>query len=333
ISSLLAVLQLALFTAVTVNVLFLPKAVTSIVELIYPRWKALLDAETWSDATFSVLSGLAVGVGQLQTMASYNIFDTHSLQWAFLLLPLAMTVSNLLGCALVFGAGGYLAGRLGCCFQDFETYAYVFPFVIFPEVLKTMSWPRLWTGIFFSALFIMSVDSMIFNVCTVMACAEDLFPQVRANNNINKLLEDHTIHGVMNQFIPLVEIVFVIYIYGLRRFSFDVQFMLGRRPSYYMKICWTIICPIAMTAACVHRLTTYVPPVYMNSPIPSQYKALAWVVGGAGLLQIPMGIFSCILENIRAHPLGRPLAEESGLVLKTAIHQSTPIQEMPFMEE
>ncbi|KAL3256466.1 hypothetical protein MRX96_017190 [Rhipicephalus microplus] len=37
----------------------------------------------------------------------------------------------------------------------------------------------------------------------------------------------------------------------------------------------------------------------MNSPIPRQYKALAWVVGGAGLLQIPMGIFSCIVENIR----------------------------------
>nr|XP_037272749.1 sodium- and chloride-dependent glycine transporter 2-like [Rhipicephalus microplus] len=157
---------------------------------------------------------------------------------------------------------------------DIEVSPYVFPFVIFPEVLKTMSWPRLWTGIFFSALFIMSIDSMIFNVCTVIACAEDLFPQVRANNNINKvaffvciamfvsgfptvtqggtyivkLLEDHTIHAVMNQFIPLVEIVFVVYIYGLRRFSFDMQFMLGRGPSYYMKICWTVICPMAMVA-------------------------------------------------------------------------------------
>ncbi|KAH7976574.1 hypothetical protein HPB52_016386 [Rhipicephalus sanguineus] len=37
--------KLALFVAVTVCVLFLPHARTSIVELIYPRWKALLDVE------------------------------------------------------------------------------------------------------------------------------------------------------------------------------------------------------------------------------------------------------------------------------------------------
>ncbi|XP_037555219.1 sodium- and chloride-dependent glycine transporter 2 [Dermacentor silvarum] len=312
ISPILAVLQLGLFGAVTANALFLPDAKAAIIELIYPRWKALLDLKTWSDATFSVLTGLAIGVGQLQTLASYNVFDTYSLQWAFLILPLVMTMSNLMGCALVFGVGGSLARHLGSCFQDFETYQlyktspasnmrskqitlpsgsmgarldtskklmapdipqpaqttskpddrmpegekvnhvlkgiaddtinplvyknftciddiieFVFPFIIFPEVVKSMSMPRLWSGIFFSALFLMSVDSMIFNLCTVIACAEDLFPRVRANNNINKvaffacigmfvsgfptvtqggtyivkLLEDHTIHGVMSQFI------------------------------------------------------------------------------------------------------------------------------------
>ncbi|XP_065284725.1 sodium- and chloride-dependent glycine transporter 2-like isoform X2 [Dermacentor albipictus] len=317
--------KLGLFGAVTANALFLPHAKTAIVELIYPRWKALLDIKTWSDATFSVLTGLAIGLGQLQTLASYNVFDTYSLQWAFLMLPLVMTLSNLLGCALVFGAGGYLARHLGCCFQDFETYPFVFPFVIFPEVVKSMSLPRLWSGIFFCALFLVSVDAMIFNVCTVIACAEDLFPHVRSNNNINKvaffacigmfvsgfptvtqggsyivkLLEDHTIHAVISEFIPLIEIVFVMYLYGLRRFAFDVQFMLGRQPSYYMQTCWIIFCPLMMAMACVHRVATYTPPVFMKAHVPSQYKALAWVVGGSGLLQIPLGIFTCVVENFR----------------------------------
>ncbi|XP_075526547.1 sodium- and chloride-dependent glycine transporter 2-like [Dermacentor variabilis] len=274
ISPILALLQLGLFSAVTVKALFLPHAKTAIVELIYPRWKALLD----------IKPGVIVSVRKPdQTSIDDSVVATRTAAdggtRAFLMLPLVMTLSNLLGCALVFGAGGFLARHLGCCFQDFGTYPFVFPFVIFPEVVKSMYLPRLWSGIFFCALFLVSVDAMIFNVCTVIACAEDLFPLVRANNNINKvaffacigmfvsgfptvtqggsyivkLLEDHTIHAVMSEFIPLIEILFVMYLYGLRRFAFDVQFMLGRQPSYYMQTCWTIFCPLMMAQELARR--------------------------------------------------------------------------------
>ncbi|XP_077495479.1 sodium-dependent dopamine transporter-like isoform X2 [Amblyomma americanum] len=236
-----------------------------------------------------------------------------------------MTLSNLLSCALVFSMGGYLARSVGACVQDFGTETFVFPFVIFPEVVKRIGWPRLWSGLFFSGLFLLSVDSMIFHVCTVIACAEDLFPQVRSHNNINKvaffvcigmfvsgfptitgggtyivkLLEEQTVKGVIGHFIPLAEIVLVMYIYGLRRFSFDVEFMLSRGPNIYLRTCWIIVCPLALAFACLQRIKTIRTPVFFNVTIPGQYQALAWVIGFAGLLQIPIGAFSSVMENIR----------------------------------
>ncbi|KAK8763767.1 hypothetical protein V5799_033624, partial [Amblyomma americanum] len=165
----------------------------------------------------------------------------------------------------------------------------------------------------------------IFHVCTVIACAEDLFPQVRSHNNINKvaffvcigmfvsgfptitgggtyivkLLEEQTVKGVIGHFIPLAEIVLVMYIYGLRRFSFDVEFMLSRGPNIYLRTCWIIVCPLALAFACLQRIKTIRTPVFFNVTIPGQYQALAWVIGFAGLLQIPIGAFSSVMENIR----------------------------------
>ncbi|XP_077547880.1 sodium-dependent nutrient amino acid transporter 1-like [Haemaphysalis longicornis] len=161
ISPLLGLLPIVVFVAVTAVMLFLPNARSSVFELMYPHWEALYDAGAWSDASYFVLSGLAVGQGQLQALASYSSFDSYTLQWAFLALPLVMTLFNLLSCVLVFGVTGHLAGHLKTCVAEFDTHTYAFPFVIFPEVVKTMSWPKFLSGLFFSSLFALSVDTLV----------------------------------------------------------------------------------------------------------------------------------------------------------------------------
>ncbi|XP_077497763.1 sodium-dependent dopamine transporter-like [Amblyomma americanum] len=85
----------------------------------------------------------------------------------------------------------------------------------------------------------------------------------------------------------------------IRRFSFDAEFMLGRRPNIYWRTCWVILCPFALAFACPHKIRTIKTPVFFNVTIPDQYQALAWIIGCAGLLQIPIGAFSSIIENIR----------------------------------
>lgn len=39
----------------------------------------------------------------------------------------------------------------------------------------------------------------------------------------------------------IAELIAVFYIYGLKRFSDDIEFMLGFRPGFYWRACWKII--------------------------------------------------------------------------------------------
>ncbi|CAN7937707.1 unnamed protein product, partial [Ixodes hexagonus] len=305
------------------NTLFYPHARTSLLEQLNPQWEHLISLSAWGDAAFSVLSGLAVGIGQLHAMASYNVFSSGSVYWALMVLPLFMTISNVLNFILVIGTTGSLAQHLGQCVIDSGTYAFAFPFVVYPEIVKTTQWTRLWSGLFYFTLFMISIDEMIFNVATVVTCAEDLFPNLRSNSNrtvflicmsmfisgfptvthagayILKLLEELTVEGIVGHCIPMVEVATIMWLYGVRRFAFDYEFMLGRPPNLYFRICWTAVCPVLLAVLYIHRLSSYSPPKYFEIRFPGEYEALAWIIGCTGLLQIPIGAVACLLEKIR----------------------------------
>ncbi|XP_077551313.1 sodium-dependent proline transporter-like isoform X2 [Haemaphysalis longicornis] len=323
ISRVVGIVPSCLLVAVAVKAMFLADAKSSVLELLSPSWSCLIDAKAWSDASFYVLTGLAIGVGQLHSLASYNDFESPSLFWCHILMPIGMTMFNIVCSVIVFGIGGSLAKQLGVCFSDFETYTFVFPYVIFAEVVKKMDWPRFWSGIFYGSVFLLSVDETIFHVCTVVACAEDLFPDLRSNINrtvffvcagmfvsgfptvtqagayIMRLLEDHAVKQIMAHFVPLVEICLVMWVYSLKRFCFDLEFMLGRPPNVYFQVCWVALCPVFMAIAYVKRMLSYSAPVYNGVQYPGEYEALAWIIGCTGLLQVPIGAIACIVDNIR----------------------------------
>ncbi|EEC15687.1 sodium/chloride dependent transporter, putative, partial [Ixodes scapularis] len=156
----LGVIPFVTLIIVTMNTLFYPHARSSLLELMFPRWDHVFTLSAWGDAVYSVLTGLAIGIGQLHAMASYNNFESRSLQWAVMVLPLFMTFSNVLGSLLVLGASGSLAHHLGQCVVDLGTYNFLFPFVVYPEMVKTAQWARLWSGIFYFTIFMISIDEM-----------------------------------------------------------------------------------------------------------------------------------------------------------------------------
>ncbi|KAM7294075.1 putative sodium/chloride dependent transporter [Ixodes scapularis] len=223
----LGVIPFVTLIIVTMNTLFYPHARSSLLELMFPRWDHVFTLSAWGDAVYSVLTGLAIGIGQLHAMASYNNFESRSLQWAVMVLPLFMTFSNVLGSLLVLGASGSLAHHLGQCVVDLGTYNFLFPFVVYPEMVKTAQWARLWSGIFYFTIFMISIDEM-------------------AGAYIFKLLQDNTVKAIMPHLIPLVEVCTISWLYGLRRFSFDVEFMLSYPPSIYFRLCWIAICPLML---------------------------------------------------------------------------------------
>lgn len=52
----------------------------------------------------------------------------------------------------------------------------------------------------------------------------------------------------------------------------------------------------------VVRLMNYQPPKYFQIVVPWEYEMLAWIIGCTGLLQVPIGAVSAVVENIKVRP-------------------------------
>lgn len=65
--------------------------------------------------------------------------------------------------------------------------------------------------------------------------------------------------------IGLMEIVVVSYIYGIKRFSFDMKLMLGSEPGILVKATWLVISPLMLGALLFLGLWNLEAPVYAYS--------------------------------------------------------------------
>lgn len=68
--------------------------------------------------------------------------------------------------------------------------------------------------------------------------------------------------------ILIVEIVGVIWIYGLRNIVNDVEFMIAKRPGPYWRLCWSLITPFILIAIFIYSMVTMKPLLYADTPYP-----------------------------------------------------------------
>ena len=58
----------------------------------------------------------------------------------------------------------------------------------------------------------------------------------------------------------LLEVIAVNWVYGLNRFTSDIEFMLGRKTGYYWKFCWVCLIPCILAAIFLYTLSSFGPP-------------------------------------------------------------------------
>ena len=63
--------------------------------------------------------------------------------------------------------------------------------------------------------------------------------------------------GVSLLFIALCEVLTLAYGYGASRFIDDMEFMLGRKPSIWWKICWKFASPAVIGGLLIFQLITW----------------------------------------------------------------------------
>lgn len=142
-------------------------------------------------------------------------------------------------------------------------------FIVFTEAINQFPWAPFWSVLFFLMLFTLGIDSEFGTLEGVITSVVDLkvFPNIRkefltafvcsvcciismafahgAGNYVFILFDDFS-GNIPLLIVAFFECVSVSYVYGLRRFSDDIELMIGSRPHSFFLVCWKYVSPAVM---------------------------------------------------------------------------------------
>ncbi|XP_031572400.1 sodium-dependent neutral amino acid transporter B(0)AT3-like [Actinia tenebrosa] len=167
-----------------------------------------------------------------------------------------------------------------CDIEKFLTEAASGPglaFIAFTDAINQMPGSNFWSVIFFLMLFSLGLDSLFGALESITTALQDVmgfknirkellagllcifsmcmgFSMVTTIGEYVLQMFDSFCANLPLLFIAIMECVGVCYIYGIDRFSEDIEFMTGRQPAMFWKVCWMFITPVAMTTILVSSI-------------------------------------------------------------------------------
>ncbi|CAJ0560248.1 unnamed protein product, partial [Mesorhabditis spiculigera] len=242
--------------------------------LLRPDMAKLTDAATWKAALSQVCFSMSVGVGGLQSMASYNEPKHNTLRDG-LIVALADAGMSIFGGVAVFSVLGHLAMVKGCQIEDVVENGVTLAFVAYPEAISTIFLAPMWCFIFFLMLFLLGISTQIVYMETVVSAFVDRWPQFKTSRlrisiivcfvcfwpgflmcfgsgvHWLKLWDDYSSMALC--FVCFFEIVAISYVYGWQNWRHDLEAMFGPPKStfgkyfgstgYYFFMSWMAIGP------------------------------------------------------------------------------------------
>ncbi|CAG0887346.1 unnamed protein product [Darwinula stevensoni] len=110
-------------------------------------------------------------------------------------------------------------------------------------------------------------------------------------------------------FIAIAECISIVWIYGLKRFCDDVEFMLGKRPGWYWKSTWFFFAPLVMLLVVekrsvlasqfifVYSLIMHQPLHYEEYDYPDWADGIGWFLALISVAQIPIWAVIAVIRS------------------------------------
>ncbi|KAL3861996.1 hypothetical protein ACJMK2_008002 [Sinanodonta woodiana] len=288
-------------------------AIDGVKYFVIPKWEKLLDLKVWVAAAGQMFFSLSVSFGGIIMFGSYNKFKNQVYGDAMLIAVMDLLTSIIAGFVIFMTFGG-MAKNLGVGIEDVAKAGYGLAFVAYPEALSTLPPAHLWSILFFFMLFTLGLDSEFSFLETTLVCLQDEYPHLRkyksylcigfgiacyvialscvtpAGDYVVRLLDNYgTDFSVL--FLAFCESVAVMWVYGIRRFTNDATYMLGRapRPIYYWGFCWVFCCPVIIGLLFVYRMAQYNPPMINdNVPYPQFAQIIGWIIASFVMCPVPL---------------------------------------------
>ena len=172
-------------------------------------------------------------------------------------------------------------------------------FIAYPEALSRLWVPQLWSVMFFFMLFLLGLDSEFALLETVLTVIYDGLPKTKkykpimvfimclscfllslpcvtnSGTYVFQIMDDYG-GGMSVLWIAILETMFIMWIYGVRNFAADVDFMLKTRTSIIVKILW-VLCPILLSIVLGISLSAFNAPSTQDSEGKLDYPL--WIHG------------------------------------------------------
>ncbi|XP_046558856.1 sodium- and chloride-dependent glycine transporter 2-like [Haliotis rubra] len=314
-----ATLPYVILTVLLIRGLTLPGGTDGAVFYITPNFSKLLEIQVWLEACLQVFYSLGPAWGCIITMSSYTKFNTNCLRNAIVCTFLCEGTSMYAG-LVVFTILGYMSHEASVPITEVVSSGPGLGFVIYPEALAHLPVPQLWSFIFFVMIILLAMDSLFSQVETFMTAILDEYhnlvkwriPIAAVYCLVSFLLGlvmtteggiyvfqlvDWYIVALFITFAALLECVMVSWLYGIDRFSDDIQLMIGRPAPLFFKITWCYITPAMLLMTVVFTFAQYKSPTYGEYVYPYYSTVIGWIIASIPLMPVIIMMFLALYRR------------------------------------
>ncbi|XP_075973573.1 sodium-dependent nutrient amino acid transporter 1-like [Anticarsia gemmatalis] len=307
----LAIFPYIVMIILLITSVILPGARNGIIYFFTPQWNKLIELDVWYAAITQVFFSLSVGGGPLIMFSSYNNFRQNVYRDAMIVTTLD-TVTSLVSGITIFAILGNLAYELNTEVDEVVgSGGSGLAFISYPDAIAKTFLPQLFSVLFFLMMAVLGIGASVAMLSTITAVFLDAFPKVKTfyvsalccsggfligliyvtpGGQFVVGLVDYYGGTFLILFCAIVEIIGVIWVYGLQNLCWDIEFMLGVKTSIYWRVCWGVIIPVMMITVFVDALLGFGKVTIGGYLLPSAAYVCGYLMLFFGIAFVPIGI-------------------------------------------
>ncbi|KAF3833654.1 hypothetical protein F7725_024858 [Dissostichus mawsoni] len=230
-------------TIFLIRALTLPGSTDGLVYLFTPDWEILKNPQVWLDAATQIFFSLSVAFGSFIAFSSYNA-EMNNCERDAVLVGVINSATSLYASICIFSILGFKANSAyNSCNEEYSASGTGLAFIVISEAVIEMPGSQIWAILFFTMLFSLAI------ICLI-AFSTALIFTLGSGNYWFEIFNGY-VGSLPLLIVALFEIIGVIYVYGMKRFSEDIYFMTGKKPNIFWKACWMVISPLMLLVVLV----------------------------------------------------------------------------------
>jgi len=280
-------------------------------------WDRMSDGGTWIDAATQIFFAYSIGVGALPALGSYNRFNHNCFRDA-IITCMVNTCTCLTAGVLVFSILGHMAHLQGATVEDVARSGPGLVFLTYPELVLSLPGSFIWAILFFAMLLVLGVDTEFCSVESLITgivdnWSEKLLPHRKkvalvicvtlfflgipmcTNGGIYlfQIMDFYSASGLSLLWICFFETVAVSWFYGVRRFSSNIEDMMGPPSNWFQMLlswfwiaCWAVLAPLVMGGVFVYYIISYKPVTFDEYEYPKWAEVMGLLISCSSMIWV-----------------------------------------------